>query len=305
MNTSVNDDTNFRRRVVFGFLGLVLTAALCLIYGFFVEPNRLVLNSVSIDPAGLEKGLDGLRIVAISDLHGGSNFIDEAKLRDITKRVNEQNPDLIVILGDFVSQARSGRPVRRRPLKMSMQTIADSIKGLRAKYGVFAVEGNHDYWFNSKIVFKELERVGIRVLHDQLTEVDVNGTRLTLLGLRDHMSVRSGKNYNTTIKEVVSDVDSDLIVLTHSPDFIPYLTGPNSISDKTRLFIAGHTHGGQVWLPLIGSPMIPSNYGQTFAAGHLEYNNTDVFVTTGIGTSIMPVRFLVPPEIAVITLGSG
>ena len=69
--------------------------------------------------------------------------------------------------------------------------------------------------------------------------------------------------------------------------------------------IAGHTHGGQVWLPVLGRPIVPSSYGQKFAAGHVKDNGLDIFVTTGVGTSILPFRFMVPPEIAVLTIRSS
>jgi predicted MPP superfamily phosphohydrolase len=76
------------------------------------------------------------------------------------------------------------------------------------------------------------------------------------------------------------------------------MPNPNDL----KLFIHGHTHGGQVWLPIIGSPIVPSNYGQRYTSGHFKENNFDMFITTGIGTSILPFRFLVPPEIAVLTI---
>ena len=90
--------------------------------------------------------------------------------------------------------------------------------------------------------------------------------------------------------------------MEHSPDILPIITGEMSISKDLKLILAGHTHGGQVWLPLIGSPVIPSSYGQKYAFGHIKENDVDMFVTTGIGTSILPFRFLVPPEIAVLTI---
>ena len=96
----------------------------------------------------------------------------------------------------------------------------------------------------------------------------------------------------------------DLIVLEHSPDVFPWITQEYPISKDLKLFLAAHTHGGQVWFPVLGSLVVPSSYGQKYAYGHIKENDVDMFVTTGIGTSILPIRFLVPPEIAVLTIES-
>ena len=82
------------------------------------------------------------------------------------------------------------------------------------------------------------------------------------------------------------------------------ITGDKLVSNDLRLMIAGHTHGGQVWFPVVGSLVVPSSYGQRYASGHVKDNGLDMFVTTGIGVSILPIRFLVPPEIAVLTIYS-
>ncbi len=80
------------------------------------------------------------------------------------------------------------------------------------------------------------------------------------------------------------------------------ITGKNSISPELRVVLAAHTHGGQVWLPIFGTPVVPSSYGQKYSYGHIRENGTDMFVTTGIGTSILPLRFMMPPEIAIVTI---
>jgi predicted MPP superfamily phosphohydrolase len=85
---------------------------------------------------------------------------------------------------------------------------------------------------------------------------------------------------------------------------MPVITGQFSISKDLKLILAGHTHGGQIWFPIIGSPIVPSGYGQKYAFGHVRDYDMDMFVTTGIGTSILPFRFLVPPEIAVLTISA-
>ena len=279
-----------------------------LVWGFFIEPNRLVVNQYEISPKGWLKAHDRLKIVAISDLHGGSAFMDKEKLRTVVREANAQNPDLIVLLGDFVSQQHTDAPVRQRPLKMSIEDIADSIKGLTAKYGVIAVIGNHDDWYDRAKVRAALERAGIIVLVDEVHKIQINGEPVHIAGLRDFMDIEETgdwRDFVQTTKATLEEIQSgSIIALDHSPDVVPLITGRNLVHERLRLIMAGHTHGGQVWFPLYGSPIVPSNYGQRFNYGNMVHNGVDVFVTTGVGTSIMPVRFLVPPEIAVIEVRS-
>ena len=99
--------------------------------------------------------------------------------------------------------------------------------------------------------------------------------------------------------------EGQLIVLQHSPDLLPVISGDLSISPDFKLMLSAHTHGGQVWFPIFGRPIVPSNYGQKYAYGHTRENGVDLFVTSGIGMSVLPVRFMVPPEIVVLTIRSA
>ena len=286
---------------------LLLLVAIGLgVYVLFIEPDRLVLNEKTLTIEGWDKELDEFKIVAISDLHGGASFIDEEKIRDVVKLANTQEPDLIVLLGDFVSQKSENKPITRRSLKMPMATVADNLKGLRAKHGVVAVLGNHDGWYDDKKVTEGLESVGITVLVNEILTVEKNGKKINIFGLEDHLRMFSRDSFRATLYEKLDKLDNDgkLIILEHNPDVIPMVAGRNSVSDRTKLFIAGHTHGGQVWFPLFGSLIVPSEYGDKYAFGHIKEGKLDAFVTTGVGTSVMPIRFLVPPEVAVLTIRS-
>ncbi|MBL8182447.1 MAG: metallophosphoesterase [Blastocatellia bacterium] len=295
------------RTIVYAFPVLAVLASLCIAYSYFIEPDHLVVNSHELKIKDLSKEFDGLKIVAVSDIHGGSRGGEVEKIQRIVKTVNEQNPDIIVLLGDFVSE--KGEPVKigEQPLLMDLETLSSALTGFRAKYGTYAVLGNHDYWHSDSAVANALERAKIVVLENEIIGLNINGVTLRILGLKDHMHIKSQDRYNAEVRKVVENSvpGKDIVILQHSPDVFPIVAGTNKVSNDIRLFLAGHTHGGQVWLPILGTPMIPSSYGQKYARGHIRENDVDMFVTTGTGTSLLPFRFMMPPEIAVLTLRSS
>ena len=265
-----------------------ITALALAVWGFWIEPDRLLVNEFVITPRNWPKQLDGLRITALSDLHVGAPHITLAKLRRVVELTNEQQPDLIVLLGDYVTQGVLGGRF------IEPELIARELINLRAKNGIYAVLGNHDWWYNAARVKAALENAGIRVLENDVAELNINGQKLWLAGLGDELK---GKPDITGTLAKVSD-QAPVIALTHNPDLFPRL--PSYIA----LTLAGHTHGGQCEFPFIGRPIVPSKFGQRYAAGYLIEDQKPLFVTSGLGTSILPVRFGVPPEIALLKLVS-
>ncbi|HEX6188250.1 MAG TPA: metallophosphoesterase [Pyrinomonadaceae bacterium] len=266
----------------------LLAGLMCGIWGFLIEPNRFVVNHATIQINNWPNNLKGLRIAVIGDIHAGAPFIDDLKLRLVVERTNQQQPDLVVLLGDFMSQDTwHGH-------RVAPETIANHLKYLQAPLGVYAVLGNHDWWDNGDHVRQALEQAGIRVLENDVSEVKRGGTSFWLAGLSD-LWTRPQQVPETVAKIPAGSL---VIALTHNPDVFQHL--PRTVP----LLLAAHTHGGQVKFPLIGTPVVPSRFGQRYSAGHVFENEHHLFVTTGIGTSILPVRFRVPPEIVILTIDS-
>ncbi len=267
-------------------------------YAYFIEPRRLVINSSEVVVTGLEPAFDGLKIVAVSDIHGGSNGIDHEKLREIVRQINRQQPDAVVMLGDYVANTSD-----RKSILMPVSEIADGLSGIESKFGVFVVLGNHDGWHSDQTIASSLSNIGYIVLQNEIAVIERGGKKLNILGLKDHLRLDSWYTFDAMVRGVSQPyANGDFIVLEHSPDVFHVLNYHKSLGDRFRLMIAGHSHGGQVWLPIVGSPLVPSSFGQKYVSGHIKEDGRHLFVTTGIGTSIMPFRFLVPPEIAVLTL---
>jgi len=284
----------------------VAVGAILLAYAHFVEPRRLVVNEQTLKIAGWDAAFDNFRIVAISDIHGGSNGVDEEKLRRIVDVANQQNADLIVLLGDYVSQT-GGRSAALgdRELRMPLETIIHNLSGLRAKHGVMVVLGNHDDWYGNVEIADGFRSLGYTVLEDQIVSIERAGRHLRIFGLRDQLHMGNWRQYTDRLKGVIAESNGtgNIIALEHSPDVFATVVRPELlISPDLKLMLAGHTHGGQVWFPVLRTPIVPSSYGQKYAYGHVRENGVDLFVTSGIGTSILPFRFMMPPEIAVLTI---
>ncbi len=282
-----------KKKLVLLILGLSLAITIALaLWAFVIEPNRLVVDETTIAMPNWPAAANGLKIVSIGDIHGGSNFITPEKIRRIVTESNATNPDVIVLLGDFVTGHSMAPP------RMAPEVIAENLKGLRARYGVFAVMGNHDWWTGGPRMIKALQDIGIRVLEREAAAIVHNGQTIWLLGVPD-FSTRWPVSLVAPLEPV--NYAAPVIVLTHSPDAFPELVR-DMHNYNFVLTLAAHTHGGQVKLPLLGARIVPSLYGRRYVAGLIRDGRTSLFVTTGIGTSVFPIRFGVPPEIAVLTL---
>ena len=280
---------SLNRRVWRSCLALVVIAALTLgAWAFVVEPARL---SVIEEPLTVPGSAHApLRIAVLADLHIGSPFNGITKLREVVERTNAARPDLICVLGDFVIQGVVGGRF------VAPEAIADELSHLRAPAGIVAVLGNHDGWFDHDRVVAALEAVGVRVVEDTAVSLETGSGPIWIAGVSD---LWTGRHDLAAALAPIERDDAPVILLTHNPDVFP------SVPERVSLTLAGHTHGGQVRLPFVGRLIVPSRFGQRFAAGHVVEGGRHLFVATGIGTSILPVRFRVPPAVAILNLRFG
>ncbi|MBK8467197.1 MAG: metallophosphoesterase [Chloracidobacterium sp.] len=289
-----------KNKILYGFVIISFVSLWCLAYSYFIEPNRLVVTSETLKIKNWNPAFDGLKIVMLGDLHGGSHGVTEEKIRAIVLKINEQDPDVVVMLGDYVSEWSDGS------LKMPVETIAANLAGINATYGVFAVLGNHDGDYDDDRVAAALSGNGYKVLQNEVAPIEKNGQRIRIFGMKDHLKLAGGwLRISADSKKYLSTTGSgDMIVLQHSPDILPVIAGEYSVSPDLRLILAAHTHGGQVWFPILGRMVVPSGFGQKYAYGHVLDKGVDMFVTSGIGSSVLPFRFMVPPEIVSLTIRS-
>ena len=263
-----------------GFLIILVLAS----WAFYFEPASLAVNEVKLEFVQLPLECRNIKVAVLADLHIGSPFNGLDKLRHIVLETNKIKPDIVLLPGDFVVDKVLGGE------KIHIDKIAAELGLLNAAYGSYAVLGNHDWHYGALDIVSALERVKIIVLEDKSMSISIRHCQITLVGISDLWEGRH--DVKKALEHV--DVSENTIVFTHNPDVII------EIPEFIALTVAGHTHGGQINLPFLGRPMVPSKFGDRYAAGYLNENNKNLFVSSGLGTSIFGARFLVRPEISIL-----
>jgi uncharacterized protein len=272
-------------------LALLISLSVLLlgVWAFSLEPASLKNENYEIVLPSWPAACDGIRVAVLADLHVGSPYNGVDKLARIVDLTDAAKPDLILLAGDFVVGSVLGGSF------VEPEIIAKGLSRLSAPLGVFAVLGNHDHWRNAKRVENALKAARIQVLEDTAVIVASGQCKFWLAGLSDFLEGLHA--YQTLFANLPRG--APVLALTHNPDVFPLV--PAAVS----LTFAGHTHGGQVYLPILGRLIVPSIYGQRYAIGHIVEQGRHLFVSPGLGTSILPVRFLMPPEVSVVTIRSA
>lgn len=265
-------------------IGLPILLALVAIGWGYAEAVRTpVVRRGAIELLDWPAGAPPLRVALLSDIHVAGPDMPPERLARIVAQVNGERPDLVLIAGDLVSDKR-GATRRYTPV----EAVAP-LAGLRARLGVIAVLGNHDHWRDTRAFHRALHDIDITVLANGA----VRRRPVTIAGIDDDYSHRADP---AAAMRAALALGGPVIALSHSPDVAPAL--PANVP-----LLAGHTHCGQIRLPLIGRPATMSRYGERYACGLIREGERTVLVGAGLGTSLVPLRIGVPPDFWVVTVG--
>lgn len=230
---------------------------------------------------GLPASFDGYRIAQISDLHCGP-FASGERVAGWVRRVNRLQPDLVAVTGDLIASGSS-----------FVSTVASALGGLRARDGVFAAMGNHDYFTDGEAFSVALSEAGLSVLRNRGIQLRRGSGSIYVAGVDDTWTRRDD------IERALADrpPEAPVILLAHDPVLFP-----EAAARRVDLTLSGHTHGGQLALPIFARKLNLARLMTRFTTGLYRVGPSTLYVNRGLGTTGPPVRLAVPPEIAVLTL---
>jgi predicted MPP superfamily phosphohydrolase len=263
-------------------LGLTADAAL-------IEPRRAIVERSEISLARLPREFDGLTIAHLSDFHHDSTSSAEL-IQDAVRTTNELEPDVVVLTGDYVTvSAFGGQSSAARHAKPCTQLLSE----LHAPLGVFGVLGNNDH--DARLITKLLDLHGIAVLRNYHLSVERAGARLWIAGVDDVLG--GGANIEQALRGIPAE--GCTVLLAHEPDYADVVS-----RYRVDLQLSGHSHGGQVNLPIIGAPYLPA-LARKYPRGLRRVGPLTLYTNRGLGTTLLPIRFDSPPEITFLTLRSA
>lgn len=252
-------------------------------YNLYMAKENIEIVKIKIPFSNLPDSFDGYKIIHISDIHSGF-FIREVYLNKVVEFINQLQGDLLVLTGDFITATKQFLP-----------ELISALSNLNNSYIKVGVLGNHDY-HHPKEVEQSLNQIGIPLLKNNKQTLIKKNDSIHIVGIEDLWSGLDDIDKATN----GLNLEDFTILLCHNPDFIP-----KAVEYNFNLMLSGHTHGGQVRFPVIGSVFVPSKFGVKYAHGLYLEQNTYLYVNRGIGVTEPPLRFLCKPEITEITLIKG
>jgi predicted MPP superfamily phosphohydrolase len=273
-------------------LALALLTALA--YVVLWTPIALRLTRIDAPIAMLAPELEGYTIAVLSDLHYGGTMAPARLLARAVRLANGASPDLTVILGDYALSHWRLPAVSHRLYSWALPRMTNALRGLRARDGIVAILGNHDYDYGADAVVSWLRSTGARVLVNECMVVQRGDARLGIGGVDDWTHGRIDPNGGCA--SLAPEIPR--VVLSHNPDGALELAA----SARVDLVLAGHTHGGQIVLPFIGAPMTDSSVcGASSSFGWVARSPVPLYVTTGVGV-VLPLRINCPAEVLLVRL---
>ncbi len=273
-------------RFLLGASGLVVTPFALRAYARYVEPRILITEQVAVRSPRISAPLDGVRIGVLSDFHLG-NGVDEARMEQAVAQLNALKPDIVLLGGDYIHRWGLGAKA------------AHALRELFAPLGVFAVLGNHDYWNGPRQLVQAFNEqfaqasFPFKLMRNESFQLNINGTPLHIVGVDDVTLHKH--NFAKAVQGLPKHEAA--ILLVHEPD----IADEAAAAHPFALQVSGHSHGGQVRIPFV-HPWWTPTWARKYIYGLMTVNEMPLYVTRGIGMSWMPMRFLCPPEVTLITL---
>ncbi|MGA2349859.1 MAG: metallophosphoesterase [Terracidiphilus sp.] len=293
LNVSFPEEQSSRRRFlkagVLGVAGLAL-------YSGALERHWIDVSHRDIFLRGLPAAFDGVRIAQLSDIHM-DEFTEPFFLRHAIDLINQAKPDIVVLTGDYVSFGISS-------IKYAVGAAwqcANILREIQCR-PLYAVLGNHDLQVGQKEVTAALTGNDITVLTNAYVPIERAGSRIWLSGTDD--PVNGKPDLDLAVHASIRNIFNEpIVMLCHAPDYVDNLLA-HPAGRAVGLMLSGHTHGGQIRVPLIGPLWLPT-WGRKYIDGRFQFGNLQLYVNRGLGTMRVPFRFNCPPEITLITLHSG
>ena len=294
-----------RRQVLQGAAGLTMLGGGTSAYAAGIEPGlRLVTTAYELRPPRWPAGLT-LKVAVIADIHACEPWMPATRVRHIAEVANAMEPDVTVLLGDFNGGHRYVTGA------VYPEQWAEALSILRAPLGVYGILGNHDWWHGVLPGIKgdegESVRVGLRqagaiLLENNVWAIWKDGRKIWLAGIGDQMAITVGKHRHRGIDDLAGTLaqvtdEAPVLLLAHEPYIF------HKVPDRVSLTLCGHTHGGQINLPLLSTLYAEERYGMEKIYGHIIEDGRHLIISGGLGTSFVPVRFLRPPEVVLVTIG--